>query len=269
MSNLIHNLSNADYHAHPAVSSSQLKHMLRTPAHFKASLETSKEPSDAMKLGSLVHTLLLEPHLVDYEYTVMPKFDRRTKQGKADYEAWLERNAHKSIITADQMDTATAMTDSLKQSSVAKLLKVNRTLIEASIFYTDQDTGIDCRVRPDFLITPCDSFPNGLIVDLKTTDNASPSAFKRTITNFGYHLSAAMYLDGYEAHFGTCPAYIWLVAERDAPYAVASYTPSDEMLERGKQDLDSALSMLRQCMDADDYPAYSADIATIDLPKWA
>lgn len=83
MSNLIHNLSNADYHAHPAVSSSQLKHMLRTPAHFKASLETSKEPSDAMKLGSLVHTLLLEPHLVDYEYTVMPKFDRRTKQGKA------------------------------------------------------------------------------------------------------------------------------------------------------------------------------------------
>ena len=269
MTNLIHNLSNADYHAHPDVSSSQLKHMLRTPAHFKASLQVPKEPSDAMKLGSLVHTLLLEPHLVDDEYTVMPKFDRRTKQGKADYEDWLEHNAHKSIITADQMDTATAMTDSLKQSSVAKLLKVNRTLIEASIFYSDAVTGIDCRVRPDFLITPCDAFPTGLIVDLKTTENASQNAFMRTIANFGYHLSAAMYLDGYEAHFGTRPAYIWLVVERDAPYAVASYTPSDEMLERGKADLDTALAQLKACRDADSYPAYGSEIMTIDLPKWA
>lgn len=264
-----YHLSNAEYHAHPAVSSSQLKHILRTPAHFKASLETSKEPTDAMKLGSLVHTLLLEPHLVDDEYTVMPKFDRRTKQGKADYEAWLEHNSHKTAVTAEQMDTATAMTDSLRTSTVAQLLKVNETACEASIFYTDPATGIDCRVRPDFMIKPCDAFPTGLIVDLKTTDNASPSAFKRTITNFGYHLSAAMYLDGYEVEFGVRPAYIWLVVERDAPYAVASYTPSDEMLERGKADLDTALARLKACRDADSYPAYGSEIMAIDLPKWA
>ncbi len=264
-----YHLSNAEYHAHPAVSSSQIKHILRTPAHFKASLETSKEPTDAMRLGSLVHTLLLEPHLVDDEYTVMPKFDRRTKQGKADYEAWLEHNSHKTAITAEQMDTAINMTDSLATSRVAQLLKVNETACEASIFYTDPATGIDCRVRPDFMIKPCDAFPTGLIVDLKTTDNASPTAFMRTITNFGYHLSAAMYLDGYEAEFGVRPAYIWLVVERDAPYAVASYTPTDEMLERGKADLDRALATLRTCMDSDHYPAYSSEIMAIDLPKWA
>lgn len=269
MSNLIHNLSNADYHAHPAVSSSQLKHMLRTPAHYLAAINHPKSATDSMHLGSLVHTLLLEPHLVDDEYTIMPKFDRRTKQGKADYEAWLEHNSNKTAVTAEQMDTAINMTDSLRTSTVAKLLKSNNTFCEVSIFYTDALTGIDCRVRPDFLVTPCDAFPNGLIVDLKTTDNASPSAFKRTITNFGYHLSAAMYLDGFEAHFGTCPAYIWLVVEREAPYAVASYTPSDEMLDRGKADLDTALARLKACRDADSYPAYGSEIMAIDLPKWA
>lgn len=42
MTNLIHNLSNADYHAHPAVSSSQLKHMLRTPKTLFGSHQSPK-----------------------------------------------------------------------------------------------------------------------------------------------------------------------------------------------------------------------------------
>lgn len=120
MSNLIHNLSNADYHAHPAVSSSQLKHMLRTPAHYLAAIHRPKLATDSMHLGSLVHTLLLEPHMVDDEYTVMPKFDRRTKQGKADYEAWLEHNGNKTAVTAEQMDTAIAKEfDALVMDDVA------------------------------------------------------------------------------------------------------------------------------------------------------
>lgn len=262
-------LSNADYHAHPAVSSSQLKNMLRTPAHFLAALDENKAPSDVMNLGSLVHTLLLEPHKLATEYTVMPKFDRRTTQGKADYAAWLADNDGKTVITQEQMDTAQKMTQSLSKSPVAKLLQGNHAICEPSIFYTDGNTGIDCRVRPDFMIEPCQAFPNGLIVDLKTTENAGVNAFKRTITNFAYHLSAAMYLDGFEAEFGTRPAYIWLVVERDAPYAVACYTPTDEMLERGKETLDEALARLKQCRDADHYPAYGNQIMAIDLPKWA
>ena len=44
-----------EYHAHPAVNASGLKRILQSPAHYKLHLE----PSDAMDLGSAVHTEVL------------------------------------------------------------------------------------------------------------------------------------------------------------------------------------------------------------------
>ncbi|NBO40554.1 MAG: hypothetical protein EBU92_03265, partial [Betaproteobacteria bacterium] len=46
--------------------------------------------------------------------------------------------------------------------------------IENSMFWTDQETGIECRARPDIIR------PDGLIVDLKTTQDAGASAFAKS-----------------------------------------------------------------------------------------
>ena len=52
---LHHNMPEREYHAHPAVNASGLKRILQSPAHYKLHLE----PSDAMDLGSAVHTEVL------------------------------------------------------------------------------------------------------------------------------------------------------------------------------------------------------------------
>lgn len=271
---LINGMSNEKYHAHPAFSSSQLKDMARTPAHFYAKHMTKgnkKAPTDSMVLGTLVHTLLLEDDKFESEFAIAPKFDRRTKQGKADAQAFEEANAGKIIINDDMLAVATKMADKLKESNVAKLLGTQGALAESSIFYKDENTHIECRIRPDFHIPPCSQFPLGLIVDLKTTDDASSSAFMRTIVNFKYHLSAAMYQYGFMACYKTDdpPPFIWLVIERDAPYGVASYSPSASMLQRGREMLEDALQTLNICLENDEWPAYSPDILDINLPKWA
>lgn len=272
---IILDLSNEDYHSKPDFSSSQIKDMLRTPAHFYAkhiSKDAKKsEPTKSMLLGTVVHSLVLESDKFSNEYAISQNFDRRTKKGKAAAAEFEELTAGKTIIDDEMYQQAKAMAENVLKHPVAKLLKLPDMINEASIFYTDSETGLDCRIRPDFHLPPCDAFPNGLIVDLKTTDNAGYFAFNRTIVNFGYHISAAMYCDGFMQLYDTKepPAFIWLVVERDAPYAPIAYSPDSTTLAKGWDKKSEALIILADCLAKDEWNAYSTDILNIELPKWA
>ena len=83
-----------------------------------------------------------------------------------------------------------------------------------------------CRARPDALD------PNGLIVDLKTSQDASPDAFARTAATFKYHLQAAWYIDGLHAA-GVTPeqtAFAFVVIEKTPPHSVGTYVLDAESL---------------------------------------
>ena len=77
-------LSNADYHADPAVSASHLHAIARSPYHYWSRyLDPNRkpvEPTAAMRLGSLVHCAVLEPDELSQRYSVCGP--RNTKAGK-------------------------------------------------------------------------------------------------------------------------------------------------------------------------------------------
>lgn len=265
-------MSNADYHDMPSVSSSKLKTILRSPAHYHAaylSEKPRKEPTASMVLGSLTHTLFLEPEQYGSEYIIAPECDHRTKEGKAVYAAFLDAAEGKTIVTAEQLETAQSMASAMCGHIIHEAMTGGHA--EASIFWDDEQTGLACRIRPDYHIPPCDTWPTGLIIDVKTTDDARPEAFARTCVNFGYDLSAAMYCDGFQTHYGTDepPLFLLLVVERDAPHAVACYECSPEMLEKGNNKYRDAMRMLADCTASDEWPGYDDGIQLLNLPKWA
>jgi hypothetical protein len=273
---IIHGMSNADYHARPEVSSSQLKTILRSPAHYHAAYLSGaprKEPSASMVLGSLTHTLFLEPENFGSEYMIAPECDRRTKEGKAVYSAFQDAAEGLTIITADQLQTAQAMANAMCGHIIHEAMTGGHA--EASILYSASvgGVGMACRIRPDYHIPPCDTWPSGLIIDVKTTDDARAEAFARTCVNFGYDLSAAMYCDGFQQHYGTTelepPLFLLLVVERDAPHAVACYECSPEMLDKGNEKYHKALELLTICKLSGEWPAYDKGIQLLNLPKWA
>lgn len=271
-SGIIHGMSNADYHALPSVSSSKLKTILRSPAHYHAAYLSDaprKEPTASMVLGSLTHTLFLEPEQYANDYAIFPDCDRRTKEGKAVYAAFLDAAEGMTVITADQLATAQAMANALCDHALHEAMTSG--FAESSIFYTDDQTDLHCRIRPDYHIAPGGVWEYGLIIDVKTTDDARPEAFARTCVNFGYDLSAAMYCHGFMQHYETTepPLFLLLVVERDAPYAVACYECSPEMLAKGEEKYRKALSLLAECQSADNWPGYDAGIQLLNLPKWA
>ena len=67
------------YHATNGIGSTNLKRFIDSPAGFKYG--DGFEQKDCFDLGSAVHTLVLEPHLFDDAYVMMPETIPR-KAGK-------------------------------------------------------------------------------------------------------------------------------------------------------------------------------------------
>lgn len=271
-SGIIIGMSNADYHALPSVSSSQLKTILRSPAHYHAAYlagSPRKDPTASMVLGSLTHTLFLEPEQYGSEYIVAPDCDRRTKDGKAVYTAFQDAAEGLTIVTREQVEQAHKMAAAMCRHVIHEAMTGGHA--EASIFWTDEQTGLACRIRPDYHIPPCETWPSGLIIDVKTTDDARPEAFARTCVTYGYDLSAAMYCDGFMRHYGADepPLFLLLVVERDAPHAVACYECSPEMLDKGNEKYRKAMQLLADSTASGMWPGYDDGIQLLNLPKWA
>ena len=75
-----------------------------TPEKFKWAQTHPEEPTPAMVFGTVVHKMLLEPHTFDNEFAVAPLVDRRTKDGKAAYQDFLDHlDGRLYIDVADYM----------------------------------------------------------------------------------------------------------------------------------------------------------------------
>ena len=262
MPQIIDGLSNADYHAHPAISKSGLDKIAKSPAHYKASRETKHEDSDALIFGSAFHDYILLPDTFQTAYTVLPPdFNGRTKEGKAMLE--IIRQSGQTILKAEWLTAIEGMAAAIAAHPKASAL-LQGGKAEQSIFWTDEDSGIDCRCRPDYLN------PSGIIVDLKSTTDASPEEFARSVAKYRYHVQDAFYSEGYYQATGQWPrGFVFIAVEKTAPYAVACYSLNDDAKAYGRELFRRDLKTLLEAEKSQEWTAYSQEIETLSLPAWA
>ncbi|MEZ4179884.1 PD-(D/E)XK nuclease-like domain-containing protein, partial [Salmonella enterica] len=126
----------------------------------------------AMEFGTSFHTQVLEPERFAAEYVVKPKFDLRTNVGKEGSAAWDAANPGKTIISEADRVAIEGMFDALtERTDIARTIQ--NSYREKSYFWTDEDTGIACRMRADLLVR--DEWTGEIIAiaDLKSTQDAS------------------------------------------------------------------------------------------------
>ena len=261
---IIHDMSNADYHALPSISKSGLDLIRRAPALYKWSRDNRTEQTPAMRWGTLVHTAILEPDTVAERMIVAPSIDRRSNAGKAEFAEFQLVAKGRDIITAEEQEALAAVRDSVwTHPATSKALGMLRD-VEASIFWTDETSGVECRCRPDGIMS------NGTILDVKTTVDASADSFAKSIANYRYHVQAAFYGDGYKAAFGDAPrAFVFLAVEKTAPYLCALYVMDAKAVIRGRSEYQTDLETYRSCRNTDEWPGLASSPTVIDLPKWA
>jgi hypothetical protein len=263
-------MENADYHALTSVvSKSHLDLVARSPLHYWARYVDPKrvepEPTAAMLLGTAVHTLVLEPDTFAERYIAAPEgIDRRYKAGKELWAEWEAQAAGREVLSRADADLVQAMALAVRSHPAAAYLLGLPGKAETTHMWTDEATGLECKCRPDWLLDD-----GSLIVDLKTTEDASPAGFSKSIANFRYHVQASWYLDGLERATGRRPEqFIFICVEKRPPHAVAVYAADAEMVAAGQVTAARDMLLLAECRDADYWPAYSDQIETISLPPW-
>lgn len=259
----IHDLTNEQYHSAPGLSASGITEFRKSPRKFWYRYLSGKyqhEQTKAMRIGSVVHCLVLEPQETFNRYIIHPDgIDRRTKQGKIDYEDFTKLAANKTILKKDEFDHAQAMANALKShKSFGKIMQAG--FIEQSIFW--QQDGTLCKSRPDY-------YDGRIVVDIKTTSAESQEEFERSIVTYGYHRQAAMQLDAVAYATGSNHRkHLLYVVEDAQPHEVAIYMLDETAINQGRIEYLQAAKDYQKCIDTNIWPSYNEQVAIATLPLW-
>lgn len=253
-------MPNDVYHSQKALGSSQLRTLLKLPARFQHELKFSSESTPAMKLGSQTHTAVLEPQEFTQRYYQLPEGNKNTKVYKAAAAEIAEENPGKEGIDRKDFARLLKMRDSVYQHPKARELLSQAGDIEHSLFWAEDK--VPCRCRPDKVIP-------GAIMDLKTTEDASPKGFAKSVLKFGYQFQQAFYTRGCQALGAGDLKFYFIAVEKTSPYYVAVYELDMAAWELGQRQVDEALQLYRDCYRQNYWPAYGDDVQTISLPGYA
>jgi hypothetical protein len=269
---LVAGLSNDAHHADPAIGSSGLKLLKRSPLHYWAQYvdpaRERTEPTAAMKLGTAFHCALFEPLEYGKRFAFLPEgLDRRTKEGKALF-AEVEAGG-KTPLSAGDVINIDKMVAAALRHPISRAFLGLPARVEVSMFATLH--GVRVKARPDFLVLPCPQFPNGLIVDGKSANDGSPEGFAKAVWNLDYHLQASVYTQVVQQALGTegRPLFCWLAQESSSPWATAWYSAGDDLIEHGDREVKRLLGVYADCVARDRWPGYPEVVAPIAMPVWA
>ncbi|MBQ8823965.1 MAG: PD-(D/E)XK nuclease-like domain-containing protein [Ruminococcus sp.] len=255
-------MTNAEYHAHSAISKSDLDLIHRSPAHWIYKKNNPNKQTPEMLFGSAVHKMVLEPETFFDEFVVAPEVDKRTKSGKEEWNSFLEESKGKTVITNDILIKSKDIAESISHHVSARQL-LTGGCAETSHFWTDERTGMQCKCRPDYL-------RSGFCVDLKTTQNASEESFQKSAYKYRYYLQAYWYLHGLKQCGIDYADYFTLIAvEKEPPYGIATYYVDEDMLQLGKIEADEDLDRICECMKNNYYSGYPEQLQCLGLPSWA
>lgn len=247
------------------VNKGALDRLAKTAAHYRAWVDGADEPeTPALVFGRALHALVLEPDTFAREWAPAPSFgDLRTKAGKAARDEWQAANAGVIVLPLDDWTKLHAMREAVMAHSVAGKLFDGGTS-EATAVWIDRRTGLVCKARFD---TWRDDLV--LIGDLKSTEDASPTAFARSIARYRYHVQDAHYCAGAAALGFPGVRFIFVAVEKAAPYAVGVHMLDVESSSRGDELRARGMDSLNECLRTDTWPGYPAEVNTIALPNWA
>lgn len=249
------------YHAHKdCVSQSHIAALERSPAHYRALLTAPRRPPlPSQRLGTALHARLLEPTRYARDYVVW----EGCRRGKS-WEAFEKAQAGKEILTAAESAAVQGMARAVLSYAdvpLADVLRDGRS--ELTLFWSDSLTAVRCKAR-------LDSYLDGLILDLKTTDDARPAAFEANAARLGYDVQAAHYLEAVRQCFGpaVAPRFAFIAVETEPPHGVWVHLAGAEFITRGQKRIAQALGTLRQCRASGVWPGYAAAVSELGLPRW-
>lgn len=255
---IYYDVSNEEYHACRSISKSGLDAFSRSPAHYQAYLNGEREETNALKRGTLIHCAVLEPDFLNVRYFGLPEvLDVRTKIGKAKYQEYAEKSGGKIIVTAEEWRMAWRIRDEVQRHKIARLL-FDGGQSEVSIFSILQ--GVPVRCRPDYI--------NGAIMpDVKSTVDARPGPFLKSIEKYRYYVQAAYYMDIALTQGIEVDHFPFVAFEKEEPFGIYCHNLDADSIQQGRKEYIADLDYYKRCLDSDKWPSYPEEFTEISISK--
>lgn len=249
------------------------------PPDAMAQLQAMKLPELKAVIGRINESRpgkLRTTGTMDELATILAENGQPVKVWKLVLAEWMANNGHRKVLTPDQWDAVHRMYDAVMAHPAASKLLNAPGVVEHSAYAVDDETGELVRVRPDFWRM------DGIVVDLKSTEDASPEGFRKSIAKFGYDVQHPMYLSVLRAALTqagvlglpdlpyptSAKKFVFVACEKRPPYAVGVYALDRESQELGYAKYRGALKTYAACVANDNWPAYSDKVEMISLPEW-
>lgn len=254
----------AEYLAIPALSNSTAKLGLsKSWRHAREAMlgDLAPEESTVFDIGTAAHAMLLERSADGL--AVIDAEDWRTKAAKEARDA--ARSAGKTPILARHFAKVHVMVSEahafLAGTEYAGVLNNGQT--EVTLVWEDIG-GVLCKARLD-----CLSADGRVILDYKTTDNASPEAFGRSIANYGYDFQSRWYRRGLHALTAANAQFVLLAQETMNLHLCSMHALSNAYEDIVEAKVQRALREYAACLQADVWPAYAKNVHYQEPSAWA
>lgn len=272
LSDGIHQLSREQYDAiTDRTNWSLLKFMAKSPAHYRQALlerGTGKGDTAARVRGRVTHLAVFEAERFASEVAV---WTGERRSGKA-WDKFCAENDGKELLKEDERTQCLAIQRAVRNHPVASryLMRGGRPEITATWTYESPAIGavegfkVACKGRLDFVRSK-----EPVIVDLKTTRDASPEGFGKEAARYRYHTQAAFYADGYRAATGQDLPYVIIAVEPEEPFAVSVFRVPPQLMQMGRDEYRTLLQRLEMCRKSFEWPPYLEEEADLEFPRWA
>ena len=267
-------ISNEDYHRGPGISKSGLDLIDQSPRHYIEVKKHPKPTTKAMTIGSALHCLVLEPDEFDKLYVRDPNPGSQSAKAK---EARLQlaedgltvistKPGESTHWSPGDWDTIHRMRDAVMTHPFASvLLDPDQGEAEQSVYWIDEETGKLCKCRPDFF-----NDAHKLMVDLKSTDDASYTGFGKSVAKWRYHVQHPFYVDGWRAAGRRVRSFVFVAVEKQPPYGVGVYQLDPKVVHIGRSMYLKNLHTYAKYhgKDFDEWPSYPPEIRDLEIPSW-
>ena len=250
------NISNEAYHADPALGSSRARQLRGScPLKVKHSMGQPNPSTPALLNGSMTHSAALEPDRVDIEFGCKPaEIDGNSSRTKAYREAFELMEAAEPqkrwLPEADYNMCMEVAASAREHPLLLEMLYHPASKIEHTGFFDIE--GTPCKVRPDLY-----NSDTGMVLDLKTTIDASEKEFSYSVRKYGYLFQAAWYMTALRQMGERPKQFVFLVVEKSEPYATACYTIANNDIEKEVPRVLEAIKIYGECLRTDVWPGYS------------
>src|SRR3990167_3764941 len=217
-----------------AVSSSELKHILVSPAeYYHRKHFTSKEDTQATKLGTAIHAAILEPEAFDKNYVwETEKIENKVSgDGRKAWDSFKKEHAGKHILSYDDGLKIHVLRDQVLKESPLLTEILSKGVAEVSA--TADLDGIPCKARTDFLTL------DNAMWDIKTTSEDildGDNRIERIIAKWRYYLQMAHHMAVFEANGVAVKSYGWgfITTNTAGPY-IRIFKASESLVQYGKE----------------------------------